>query len=205
MSRVASIHCNSRIDANVDEANQHIEGAHTELLKYLRSVTSNRWLIIKVFGVLIFFFLIFIVFFAWMHSIHYSKKKFPFVVKQRNHQQHPIHQCSCLPYVHCCIQTWERRGTKEWKTSMKKHEADFLIIFVFLLLLHLFINNVRIPTRDSIKIQLKPVSVSIGNGRFLSKRGGSLVTLRRIRRQKYYLHNRHWCRQYHDQSWLRLS
>jgi len=53
-----------RIDANVDEANQHIEGAHTELLKYLRSVTSNRWLIIKVFGVLIFFFLIFIVFFA---------------------------------------------------------------------------------------------------------------------------------------------
>ncbi|CAF1082715.1 unnamed protein product [Rotaria sordida] len=53
-----------RIDANVDEATDHIEGAHTELLKYLRSVTSNRWLIIKVFAVLIIFFLIFIVFLA---------------------------------------------------------------------------------------------------------------------------------------------
>jgi syntaxin 5 len=53
-----------RIDANVDEATHHIEGAHTELLKYLRSVTSNRWLIIKVFAVLIIFFLIFIVFLA---------------------------------------------------------------------------------------------------------------------------------------------
>jgi syntaxin 5 len=53
-----------RIDANVDEASHHIEGAHTELLKYLRSVTSNRWLIIKVFGVLLIFFLIFIVFLA---------------------------------------------------------------------------------------------------------------------------------------------
>ena len=54
-----------RIDANVDDATHHIEGAHTELLKYLRSVTSNRWLIIKVFAVLIIFFLIFIVFLAW--------------------------------------------------------------------------------------------------------------------------------------------
>ncbi|CAF0839431.1 unnamed protein product [Adineta steineri] len=53
-----------RIDANVDDATSHIEGAHTELLKYLRSVTSNRWLIIKVFAVLIIFFLIFIVFLA---------------------------------------------------------------------------------------------------------------------------------------------
>ena len=53
-----------RIDANVNDAAHHIEGAHTELLKYLRSVTSNRWLIIKVFAVLIIFFLIFIVFLA---------------------------------------------------------------------------------------------------------------------------------------------
>lgn len=53
-----------RIDANVTEASDHIEGAHSELLKYLRSVTSNRWLIIKVFAVLIIFFLIFIVFLA---------------------------------------------------------------------------------------------------------------------------------------------
>jgi syntaxin 5 len=54
----------TRIDGNVDEAAFHIEGAHSELLKYLRSVTSNRWLMIKVFAVLIIFFLIFIVFLA---------------------------------------------------------------------------------------------------------------------------------------------
>jgi len=53
-----------RIDHNVDETAISISGAHDELLKYLRAVTSNRWLIIKVFAVLIVFFLIFIVFLA---------------------------------------------------------------------------------------------------------------------------------------------
>lgn len=50
------------INRNVDEANVHIEAAHGELLKYFRSVTSNRWLMIKVFAILIVFFLIFIIF-----------------------------------------------------------------------------------------------------------------------------------------------
>ena len=54
--RCDPLHVQFRIDANVDDATHHIEGAHTELLKYLRSVTSNRWLIIKVFAVLIIFF-----------------------------------------------------------------------------------------------------------------------------------------------------
>lgn len=40
----------------------NVEAAHTEILKYFQSVSSNRWLMIKVFGVLIFFFLIFVVF-----------------------------------------------------------------------------------------------------------------------------------------------
>jgi syntaxin 5 len=51
-----------RIDANVDDASMNIEAAHTELVKYFQSVTSNRWLMIKIFGVLIFFFLIFVIF-----------------------------------------------------------------------------------------------------------------------------------------------
>lgn len=53
-----------RIDANVDDVHMNVEGAHTEILKYFQSVTSNRWLMIKIFGVLIVFFIIFIVFLA---------------------------------------------------------------------------------------------------------------------------------------------
>ena len=51
-----------RIDSNVDDAHLNVEAAHGEILKYFQSVTSNRWLMIKIFGVLIFFFLIFVVF-----------------------------------------------------------------------------------------------------------------------------------------------
>ncbi|KAG1653460.1 Syntaxin-5 [Nymphon striatum] len=53
-----------RIDANVDDANINVEAAHSEILKYFQSVSSNRWLMIKVFGVLIIFFIIFVVFMA---------------------------------------------------------------------------------------------------------------------------------------------
>ncbi|KAK2553798.1 Syntaxin-5 [Acropora cervicornis] len=51
-----------RIDANVEATELNVEAAHGELLKYFQSVTSNRWLIIKVFCVLIIFFIIFVVF-----------------------------------------------------------------------------------------------------------------------------------------------
>lgn len=51
----------TRIDSNVDDIDMNVNAAHTELLKYFQSVTSNRWLMIKVFGVLIVFFIIFIV------------------------------------------------------------------------------------------------------------------------------------------------
>lgn len=51
-----------RIDANVEETSMNVEAAHMELLKYFRSISSNRWLAIKVFGILIVFFIIFIVF-----------------------------------------------------------------------------------------------------------------------------------------------
>ena len=51
-----------RIDTNVEMAEVNIEGAHGQILKYFQSVTSNRWLMIKTFGVLIFFFVLFVVF-----------------------------------------------------------------------------------------------------------------------------------------------
>ena len=51
----------TRIDSNVDDVDMNVSAAHTELLKYFQSVTSNRWLMIKVFGVLIAFFIVFII------------------------------------------------------------------------------------------------------------------------------------------------
>ncbi|XP_050423212.1 syntaxin-5 [Adelges cooleyi] len=51
-----------RIDSNVQDAELSIEAAHTQILRYFQSVTSNRWLMIKIFGVLIFFFIFFVVF-----------------------------------------------------------------------------------------------------------------------------------------------
>lgn len=53
-----------RIDSNVEDAAMNVEAGHSELLKYFQSVTSNRWLMAKIFGVLIFFFIFFVVFMA---------------------------------------------------------------------------------------------------------------------------------------------
>ncbi|KAL5971417.1 Syntaxin-5, partial [Taenia solium] len=53
-----------RIDANVEESVAAVESGHAELLRYLRSVSSNRWLMFKVFGVLLLFFVFFVVFFV---------------------------------------------------------------------------------------------------------------------------------------------
>lgn len=53
-----------RIDTNVQDAELNIEAAHGEILKYFQSVSKNRWLMIKIFGVLIFFFIFFVVFLA---------------------------------------------------------------------------------------------------------------------------------------------
>lgn len=51
-----------RIDTNVTETQLNVEAAHSELLKYFKGVTSNRWLMIKIFGVIMVFFVIFIIF-----------------------------------------------------------------------------------------------------------------------------------------------
>uniref|UniRef100_A0A8C5FG18 Syntaxin 5A n=2 Tax=Gadus morhua TaxID=8049 RepID=A0A8C5FG18_GADMO len=53
-----------RIDANVEDTQLNVESAHTEILKYFQSVSSNRWLMIKIFLVLVVFFIVFVVFFA---------------------------------------------------------------------------------------------------------------------------------------------
>ncbi|XP_067940007.1 syntaxin-5-like [Watersipora subatra] len=53
-----------RIDANVEDAHLNVEAAHSQILQYFQSVTSNRWLMVKIFGVLILFFIIFVVFLA---------------------------------------------------------------------------------------------------------------------------------------------
>ncbi|KAF0306572.1 Syntaxin-5 [Amphibalanus amphitrite] len=51
-----------RIDANVEDTSMNVEAAHSEILKYFQSVSSNRWLMVKVFGVLIVFFIVFVMF-----------------------------------------------------------------------------------------------------------------------------------------------
>ncbi|XP_053200772.1 syntaxin-5-like [Panonychus citri] len=50
----------SRIDANIADTNLNVEAAHQSLLRYFQSVTNNRWLMFKVFGVLFIFFLLFV-------------------------------------------------------------------------------------------------------------------------------------------------
>ncbi|KAI6153768.1 t-SNARE [Pisolithus tinctorius] len=49
-----------RIDADTMDIASNVSGAQRELLKYYASISSNRWLMLKVFGILIVFFLVFI-------------------------------------------------------------------------------------------------------------------------------------------------
>lgn len=44
-----------RIDADTSDIASNVSGAQRELLKYYASISSNRWLMMKVFGVLIVF------------------------------------------------------------------------------------------------------------------------------------------------------
>ncbi|KAG7195758.1 cis-Golgi t-SNARE syntaxin [Scheffersomyces spartinae] len=49
-----------RIDQNVDDINMNISGAQRELLKYYTNISNSRWLFLKIFGVLIVFFLLWV-------------------------------------------------------------------------------------------------------------------------------------------------
>lgn len=44
-----------RIDANTADIALNVSAAQSELLKYYAGITSNRWLMLKLFGVLIIF------------------------------------------------------------------------------------------------------------------------------------------------------
>ncbi|XP_041000523.1 syntaxin-31 isoform X2 [Juglans microcarpa x Juglans regia] len=53
-----------RIDDNMDESLANVEGARSALLRHLNQISSNRWLMIKIFAILIFFLVVFIFFVA---------------------------------------------------------------------------------------------------------------------------------------------
>ncbi|GAB4828349.1 Syntaxin-32 [Ancistrocladus abbreviatus] len=53
-----------RIDENMDETLANVEGAQSQLVRYLNSISSNRWLMIKIFFVLILFLMFFLFFVA---------------------------------------------------------------------------------------------------------------------------------------------
>jgi SNARE domain len=54
-----------RIDDNVGDTLSNVENAQTQLLKYLNTVSSNRWLVMKIFGILMIFATLFI-FISWL-------------------------------------------------------------------------------------------------------------------------------------------
>ncbi|KAF2275076.1 t-SNARE [Westerdykella ornata] len=49
-----------RIDANTEDVVDNVEGAQRELMKYWNRVQGNRWLVAKMFGVLMIFFLLWV-------------------------------------------------------------------------------------------------------------------------------------------------
>ncbi|CAL9102229.1 unnamed protein product [Musa textilis] len=53
-----------KIDENMDDTLANVEGAQGALLKYLNSISSNRWLMIKIFFVLMVFLMLFLFFVA---------------------------------------------------------------------------------------------------------------------------------------------
>lgn len=53
-----------RIDENMDDTLANVEGAQGQLVRYLNSISSNRWLMIKIFFVLMAFLMIFLFFVA---------------------------------------------------------------------------------------------------------------------------------------------
>ena len=53
-----------RIDENMEDTLANVEGAQGQLMKYLNGISSNRWLMIKIFFILIVFLMIFLFFVA---------------------------------------------------------------------------------------------------------------------------------------------
>ncbi|XWS74830.1 hypothetical protein CRYUN_Cryun01aG0031500 [Craigia yunnanensis] len=53
-----------RIDEDMDQSLANVEGARSALLRHLNQISSNRWLLIKIFAAIIFFLVVFIFFVA---------------------------------------------------------------------------------------------------------------------------------------------
>ncbi|ORX41851.1 t-SNARE [Piromyces finnis] len=51
-----------RIDDNIADVEMNVEGAQTQLMKYYNNISSNRWLLLKALGIILIFFLIFVMF-----------------------------------------------------------------------------------------------------------------------------------------------
>lgn len=85
-----SLSASPRIDANVEDTQLNVEAAHTEILKYFQSVSSNRWLMIKIFLVLVVFFIIFVVFFAWRGLRRIGEEEFKKRWTEVTHPQNKI-------------------------------------------------------------------------------------------------------------------
>jgi len=82
------------INSNVEEASLNVESGHNELLKFYQSVTSNRWLMIKIFGVLIVFVIIFVVLLAWSTPDRFSLNHLRLYWLN--------HLCDCVLYCSFC-------------------------------------------------------------------------------------------------------
>lgn len=53
-----------RIDENVDDTLSNVEAGQAQLLKYLNTISSNRWLMLKVFAVIMMAMMFFLMFVA---------------------------------------------------------------------------------------------------------------------------------------------
>lgn len=51
-----------RIDDNIADVEMNVTGAQNQLMKYYNNISNNRWLILKVLGIVMIFFLIFVMF-----------------------------------------------------------------------------------------------------------------------------------------------
>lgn len=50
----------ARIDQNTDDISLNVSGAQREIMKYYARISSNRWLMVKVFGIVIAFFMLWV-------------------------------------------------------------------------------------------------------------------------------------------------
>jgi syntaxin 5 len=53
-----------RIDEDINNTQAHVDGAYSELVKYIPKVTGNRALYFKIFAILVVFMVLFLVFFV---------------------------------------------------------------------------------------------------------------------------------------------